>query len=147
MKKNLAFIKRFGARQVSFAALPPSARLALACYCHDVHGKDSKDEAMLREAMDEAREKFRCRKFWIASIPMAALQAEIVARGLEGAPFPYADFAAYHEWYVKQGGIPDHGDSHWPCVLSEYDDEVFEDGWHRFHSYVQKGHRTVLVVF
>ena len=43
----------------------------------------------------------------------------------------------YHEWYIKGGDIPDHGDSVWPVFLHQT--EVLLDGWHRLHSYYQKG--------
>jgi len=53
------------------------------------------------------------------------------------------DFDAYHVWYQKfrhqhdgRGG----GDNPtWPVILSGFHDELLEDGWHRFHQYIENG--------
>ena len=50
-------------------------------------------------------------------------------------------FEEYHEWY-KEGDHTDHGDSVFPIVLSGCE-EYIEDGWHRFHSYVDKGLKKI----
>jgi len=62
----------------------------------------------------------------------------------------FDDFNKYHKWYRKQGKV-DHGDSVFPIILSSdkgVDDrfEFIEDGWHRFHSYVDKGITNIPVV-
>jgi len=62
----------------------------------------------------------------------------------------FDDFNKYHKWYRKQGKV-DHGDSVFPIILSsdkslEWDFEFIEDGWHRFHSYVDKGITNIPVV-
>ncbi len=60
------------------------------------------------------------------------------------------NFNHYHKWYIKAGSI-DHGDSVFPIILSSdegIDDrfEFIEDGWHRFHSYVDKGIKNIPVI-
>lgn len=35
----------------------------------------------------------------------------------------------------------------WPVIMSEFDDETLQDGWHRFHIYVVSGHQDIPVVF
>ena len=66
----------------------------------------------------------------------------------EGLDFD--DFNKYHKWYRKQGKV-DHGDSVFPIILSSDESiengfEFIEDGWHRFHSYVDKGIKNIPVV-
>tara|TARA_R110002020_G_scaffold73616_3_gene188838 strand:- start:1870 stop:2415 length:546 start_codon:yes stop_codon:yes gene_type:complete len=62
----------------------------------------------------------------------------------------FDDFNKYHKWYRK-GGKVDHGDSIFPIILSsdhvrERGFEFIEDGWHRFHSYVDKGITNIPVI-
>lgn len=55
----------------------------------------------------------------------------------------YKTFQEYHEWYNDN---TDHGDSILPIILSFDNDELIEDGWHRFHSYYRKGIKKIPVV-
>lgn len=57
----------------------------------------------------------------------------------------YANFDEYHKWYIEGGDIPQH-ESLWPIILSG-DAEIILDGWHRFHSYVDKGIQVVPCVY
>lgn len=54
------------------------------------------------------------------------------------------DWETYHDWYLSQGNIPDHGPSRWPVIEATIearnaDFGYLDDGWHRFHSYVAAG--------
>jgi hypothetical protein len=42
--------------------------------------------------------------------------------------------------------MPDHGKSVLPVILDFDNDELIEDGWHRFHGYYDKGLKKVPVV-
>ena len=62
----------------------------------------------------------------------------------------YNDFNKYHKWYRKTNK-EDYGDSVFPIILSSdksirNGSEFIEDGWHRFHSYVDKGITNIPVV-
>lgn len=60
----------------------------------------------------------------------------------------HGSWDAYHTWYTSGGGVPSYSDSdRWPCVLSGMDNEAFEDGWHRLHSYAAAGHADLPVIF
>lgn len=65
----------------------------------------------------------------------------------------FGTFAAYHKWYMKEAGKFSAADqkkyfsTEWPCFLSCYDEEVFEDGWHRFHTYFKRKVRVVPCVY
>ena len=58
-----------------------------------------------------------------------------------------SSFEAYHAWYLKSNDVPSYGlTGRWPCILSDFKDEVFQDGSHRFHAYVAGGHETIPVL-
>ena len=65
--------------------------------------------------------------------------------------FGFDNFNEYHKWYRKKSK-EDYGDSVFPIMLSSDEDrmmpgfEFIEDGWHRFHSYVDKGITNIPVV-
>lgn len=60
----------------------------------------------------------------------------------------FSDWAHYHAWYLGCGDVPEHGPTdRWPVILSGYDDETLQDGWHRLHSYVRAGHSDIPAVF
>ena len=59
----------------------------------------------------------------------------------------HADFDAYHTWYVSHGDTPKYGaENRWPCLATDWEDDVFIDGAHRFHSYIRDGHKTIPVL-
>ena len=73
---------------------------------------------------------------------------EGIRNDYEGLDFD--DFNKYHKWYRKQGKV-DHGDSLFPIILSSDKSllngyEFIEDGWNRFHSYVDKGVTNIPVI-
>lgn len=55
-------------------------------------------------------------------------------------------FEEYHQMYVEGADIPNHGKSIYPVIESNDSDDWLLDGWHRFHSYVMYGHKTVPVL-
>lgn len=73
-----------------------------------------------------------------------------IIKGVMDTIDDWDDFNKYHKWYRKQGKV-DHGDSIFPIILSsdkaiEKGYEFIEDGWHRFHSYVDKGITNIPVI-
>ena len=85
--------------------------------------------------------------FRIGNVPTEVMVREI-ERVQGGRGEISRDFDEYHKEYVGMGLMPDHGPKNrWPVSLSQYyEDEVLEDGWHRFHDYYRKGHKTIPVV-
>ena len=55
------------------------------------------------------------------------------------------DFDDYHRWYLANRDVPLHT-QRWPALRSDLSDEYFEDGWHRFHSYLAQGAATIPTV-
>lgn len=87
--------------------------------------------------------------FGIVDIPTPEVKRAVMSRDKDMAE-NHPDFKDYHEWYKDRcsdwsgRGLPKHPPQNpWPCILSSFDDEVFEDGWHRFHRYVQLGMRKI----
>jgi hypothetical protein len=60
---------------------------------------------------------------------------------------PGETWETYHAWYIQKG-VPDYpSENRWPALAGRKPaDEVFEDGWHRLHSYFRSGHGTIPVV-
>jgi len=84
-------------------------------------------------------QKYGKKKFGVVNLPMSVCKNEVMKRDKDMAE-DHKDFETYHKWYMEGVGIPRHKKMNpWPCILSGFDDELFEDGWHRFHRYVQLG--------
>lgn len=83
------------------------------------------------------------RKFGYVVIPMSVLKDAIMECHAD-ASVDFDTFDAYHEWYVGRKWHVGHGHRHtrrnpWPVILDSTGTELFEDGWHRFHRYVELG--------
>lgn len=145
-KKNLALAKRFGAKLVAFRSLTAEAQMALIVYLDEWSGQIDELYHLPREKWADAVKKslphfvkeYGDEEFGLATIPIEELKRECYERsGDIRNDFP--NFDTYHDWYVREGDTTNHKGSIWPCILSCQDDELFEDGWHRFHSYVRAG--------
>jgi len=56
------------------------------------------------------------------------------------------DFDAYHAWYQSHRGESNRGGGDnptWPVILSDFEDEILQDGWHRFHQYIANGAKKI----
>ena len=82
-------------------------------------------------------ENYGGREFGLVTVPIAALIAAHLQLHREDDDFP-GDFDAYHAWFLNHCGTEDHGDSVWPVILDSTGDALLQDGWHRFHSYVER---------
>jgi hypothetical protein len=106
-------------------------------------------KTLFRDNLDFYVRKYGSRKFGTVNIPTAVLKSAVMSRDYDIIRDWGGDWQAYHNWYVGMGHMPDHDVSKplWPCVLSQMDEEVFEDGWHRFHDYCRKGVAVIPCVF
>lgn len=103
------------------------------------------DEEKVQIWIDDYSKVYADRKFKIGMISVEKVKEEVMACCVE-----YDTFEEYHKWYhdrtkeyhkwYRDG--TDHGDSIFPIVLADTG-EFIEDGWHRFHSYVDKGLETI----
>jgi hypothetical protein len=81
--------------------------------------------------------KYGERTFGLVTVPTAALIVAHLQFHRDDDDFP-GDFNGYHEWFLDHCGTEDHGDSVWPVILDSTGDALLQDGWHRFHSYVER---------
>ncbi len=77
------------------------------------------------------------KSFEYGLVPIETLTKEISKR------LGYETFQEYHEWYNDN---TDHKNSVLPIIISFDNDELIEDGWHRFHSYYRKSIKKIPVV-
>jgi hypothetical protein len=106
----------------------------------------------LRNATDTASpaelEQFARRFQWQeTALPTSQVIATVMACGDHVDYF--GDWDAYHLWYLSEGGVPDHGESRWPCIETQppaLGADYLDDGWHRLHSYIRAGDQTIPVL-
>ena len=144
--------------KVAYKNLPKSHQLAIAHYMaidgeawkvdYEFEGgitKKGSIKSQLTKTLPLFVKKYgRCR-FGISEIPSEVLAEKIM--NMEDIKKEFKSFMDYHKWY-KKGGIPRHNNSNrWPCIIDSTTDpiynEVLEDGWHRFHRYIEAGHKTI----
>ena len=98
-----------------------------------------KNEVRMKELVAYHEKMHPNFKVGIVQVPMGAFCDAIHAN----SDYDHASFAAYHEWYVQNCYNEDNGKSVWPVILNYFDDELLQDGWHRFHSYVERKLKTI----
>lgn len=174
------FLKKYGAKTVSFAKLPLLYQMAIIHYMViDGEGWDSPDQSEMKLVSRSTDERggglINLRKiqrwikkhldFWIKAngkeqfgmveVPtddFCKLIFEAHKNDLCGDDFK--SFDEYHRWYINSCLWKDsdkHYSKAWPAILG--DDwnfkqyEILQDGWHRFHSYVKQGKKTIPLVY
>jgi hypothetical protein len=81
-------------------------------------------------------------KFGLVTIPTAVMTAAMMKTGEHSRDYP--TWEAYHQWYLSSCGEVTHTRRNpWPVILDDDHDELLQDGWHRFHRYVQIGLPTI----
>jgi len=59
----------------------------------------------------------------------------------------FGSFEKYHAWYLTNSHVPNHSpNNRWPCIASDDKYEFILDGWHRMHSYIRNGHKTIPIL-
>lgn len=56
----------------------------------------------------------------------------------------FKNFEDYHNWYISFCDTPFYS-KQWPVILAQGScgEEIIEDGWHRFHSYIRDGIKSI----
>lgn len=140
-------IEKFGGKVYTFKDLPKPAQKSIFWYMA-ADGEAwpcSYDDSPL-EALPEAIKTYGHTAFGLVNVPMKELKdtvAENFKADSDTKVMGWADFDAYHKWYMGDSQVEDHGKSVWPVILNCFDDELFQDGWHRFHTYVDRGVKKV----
>ena len=106
---------------------------------------------MIKDRIDFYISKYGHIKFGQVEMPSVDLCLEIFQRNKE-IHDDFDSFQDYQKWYLKHIAgdkfLPRHRRTdRWPCIISGFDDDVLEDGWHRFHCYVKRKDPTVPCIF
>lgn len=153
--ENKAFLDSaaLSSRVMEFRRLPRVAKYAVMVYLVDHWELNFPESALqrLRERrtisslpVDIVPVKYRSKRFGLARVSTKNLQDQIMLS--DDIKEGFENFADYHQWYVSQGGVAAHK-AMWPPIASCMAGELFEDGWHRFHSYVAAGKKIVPVLW
>ena len=116
----------------TFSELPEDARKAIRVYCQEGFVNDEEFAAHVATY-----------SFLLTEIPTSDVTTAVMNR--EGSELS-GDFYEWNGHPSTWVNAVDHGDSRWPCILSGFDDELFQDGWHRFYGYVKNEHPTIKVL-
>lgn len=103
----------------------------------DIETVDWFDKEKVQVWIDDYAKVYADREFRIGTISIEDVKDRVIQRSGFAAQFD--SFDDYHERYYDG---TDHGDSVFPIVVSDCE-EYIEDGWHRFHSYVEKGLKKI----
>lgn len=139
-------------KTVAFKELPFEYQRSLIIYMYEgpvvdwsldldrdaVAKDDNLIKILIKDYMSVGRNKNK--SFAYGMVPMKSLIKEITER------LGYDSFDEYHMDYVGSNYTPKHKNSVWPIILNVDNDELIEDGWHRFHDYYRKGLKKVPVV-
>jgi len=142
-KLNQLLMQRYAGKVIYFKYLPKPHKLAIAWYmaidgeawtlpfdCWDA------DQVMIKKLFVRNIYKFDelygNKKFGVINVPVEVCKEEVM-KHLQG---DFKTFEDYHNWYVGYGREKHTRRNAWPCILSDVKDEFLQDGWHRFHRYI-----------
>lgn len=173
-KINKKFANKFNPEIVSYNKLPRPHQLAIAHYMaidgeawelseeletyiftHSFISKKrinndkcrKNTSIFLSKCIDFYIDKYGNEKFGKVNIPTKTLAKEIFERHFDISK-DYKSIEDYVKSYDLYRDTPYHkSNNRWPVILSEFDDEVLEDGWHRFHCYYRRKDKSIPCVF
>lgn len=136
-------------KTVSFSELPFEYKKSLIIYFYEgdvvewsinnpideISKNDNLINTLINDYTSVGRNKNK--SFAYGLVPIGVLTKEVSKR------LGYKTFQEYHEWYNDD---TDHKNSVLPIIISFDNDELIEDGWHRFHSYYRKGIKKIPTV-
>ncbi len=151
-RRNKALVRKYGGKVMPFQSLPLPAQLAAAHYMA-IDGEawevppDFDRKKDFKSLLPWFRGKYGTKKFGYVEIPTEVLTAEVMKDDEEVGRFK--DFDEYHRWYIGlPGGIPNHPKKdRWPVILSSFEEETLQDGWHRLHTYYHQGAEMIPALY
>lgn len=159
MSRDLRLAKKYNGKEVAFKDLPRSHRLAIIRYMAiDGEAWESPewyfadDLPTNKRTMNFYLKKYGDCKFGVVNIPTEVLKSEVM-KGENDIGRDFKTFDEYHKWYISEDDSLPHYPSknRWPCIMDATEDDnynwILEDGWHRFHSYVRSGHKTIPCIY
>jgi len=115
-----------------YEQMPDHLKQAVRTYC--IEGFDD----------EEFKEHVTKYRYLFSEVPVERVKESVMCDKEIAERFK--DFDEYHKWYTDTCQIPVYDGPRWPSIVSAFSDETFEDGWHRFHSYVQQGDDTIPIL-
>ncbi len=104
------------------------------------------DKEVLRRELINVRKRYGDTLFGTALISTKRLVQAVFQDEYLGQAYP--DWKAYQAGFTRNCSIPRHPRTQrWPVILSSFEDETLQDGWHRFNSYVRDGHKRIPAIF
>ena len=140
-------------KTVAFKDLPFEYQRSLIIYMYEgdvvdwsldldrdvVAKNDDLIKTLIKDYMSVGRNKNK--SFAYGLVPMKELTKEIAE--IMG----YDSFKDYHKDYTSDNYVPKYKkESVWPIILDVDNEELIEDGWHRFHQYYKMGLNKVPAV-
>ena len=123
----------------------PLADLVLPKLPSKVDSPSDIPESLWDTFIKHGSEYFQDEMFRYMEIPTEAVQNIILSLHDEISE-DYESWEDYQNFYGDRD-VPNHPEvNRFPCLAPEGDLEVFEDGWHRLHSYVNQGHKTIPIL-
>jgi hypothetical protein len=117
------------------------------CYCNSTPSKIKRE---LEKNLPEYIKRHGRRKFGVMNLPIdicKKLIMKVEAIAGESLEKEHGSFDEYHAWYTTYD-MPNHTNRNpYPCILSSFNDELFQDGWHRFHRYVELKMKMIPCVY
>lgn len=98
-----------------------------------------KDKSKVDKLIDDYSKIFGDRKFEYGELSLDFLINEIMPE------VDFYTFDEYHNWYITTGEVKKH-ETILPIIVTDKNVEFIEDGWHRFHHYVNIGLKNIPVV-
>ncbi len=150
-KRNKRLIAQYGGKVMPYRDLPVPAQLAIGWYM-TVDGEAWKvppdfSERPLKAVLPWLVRRYGSTRIGYVEIPTKALM-DVISEDEEFGERGIRDFDDYHEWFISQGGMPDHPrKGRWPVILSSFEEETLQDGWHRLHDYYSKGAKKIPAVY
>lgn len=134
-----SLLERFGrGKRLTFDELPREAQQALVWFSDgtDYYG----DLALTRAHHDGAR-------FALFDVPVEAMKAAVISAMPGGNESGGWD--RYHHRYMQRVSPSlSQRRERWPVILDKegWTDELLQDGWHRLHTYVSRGWKSIPVL-
>jgi hypothetical protein len=108
-------------------------------------GSPSKLVAALKQAMPGLTRRYAGVRFGRSMLKASALKRALLASEscLADGIRTWPDYLAR----LSHAGVEHPRTNRWPVILSGFEDEVLQDGWHRMGCYLQRGDRLIPAVF